>query len=299
MYLNSGYLHQTKTPLVDMSKPLIVGGCGTYRLKTRPKLSTWRPKGRLDYQLLYVAAGKTHFFFDGKERTVAAGYMVLYRPGQEQHYEYYGEEKPEVYWVHFTGSQVDEILAHYGICPDESIFYAGTAAAYSELLNAMIHEMRSCQAGFQELVEMYLRHILLLSQRTRRQQRPVASAYIREEIACACRYFAAHAGEQLSVQEYAASRNMSVCWFQRSFKTVMGCTPMQYLLTLRMNNAAALLETTDYSIGEIAAIIGYDDGLYFSRLFRKKKGMSPSEYRRTVFENGVQPDRAELKNLPF
>ena len=57
---------------------------------------------------------------------------------------------------------------------------------------------------------------------------------------------------------------------------------MQYLLTIRVNNAASLLETTDYSMAEIAAIVGYEDPLYFSRVFRKIKGMSPTEYRKLL-----------------
>lgn len=62
---------------------------GTYHLYTRPKLPTWRPKGRKDFQLLYIAAGKAHFHFNGKEEIVTAGHMVLYRPKEPQKYEYY------------------------------------------------------------------------------------------------------------------------------------------------------------------------------------------------------------------
>ena len=75
---------------------------------------------------------------------------------------------------------------------------------------------------------------------------------------------------------------MSVCYFQRNFKQIVKHTPIQYLLTIRVNNAASLLETTDYSMAEISAIVGYEDPLYFSRLFRKLKGMSPSDYRKLV-----------------
>ena len=45
-----------------------------------------------------------------------------------------------------------------------------------------------------------------------------------------------------------------------------------------------LLETTDYSITNIAAVIGYDNPMYFSRMFRKAKGMSPAKYRKTYRE---------------
>lgn len=47
-----------------------------------------------------------------------------------------------------------------------------------------------------------------------------------------------------------------------------------------MANAQNLLETTDYNISEVAAAVGYDNALYFSRLFRKHIGVSPSEYRK-------------------
>lgn len=62
-----------------------------------------------------VASGKAHFYFDGKEEIVSAGNMVLYRPKEEQRYYYYGADHPEVYWVHFTGNNVKNILRKYGI----------------------------------------------------------------------------------------------------------------------------------------------------------------------------------------
>ena len=123
MYVNNGYLNNTRLPIKDKSRPLIVGSCGTYRLKTVEKLPTWRPRGRLDYQLLYVASGKAHFFFGKEEQIVSAGHMILYLPKKEQHYEYYAKDKPEVYWVHFTGSDVRNILKHFDIPTDGNAFY--------------------------------------------------------------------------------------------------------------------------------------------------------------------------------
>ncbi len=74
MYFNSGYLNNSRLDFKDYSKPLVVGSCGTYRLKKRPKLPTffWA-KGRRDYQILYVASGKAHFWFDGVEEVVTSG----------------------------------------------------------------------------------------------------------------------------------------------------------------------------------------------------------------------------------
>ena len=67
-------------------------------------MPTYRPKGRLDYQIIYIASGLGHFHFDKPENEtiVPAGNMVLFRPKELQKYEYYGEDKTEVYWIHFT-----------------------------------------------------------------------------------------------------------------------------------------------------------------------------------------------------
>ena len=282
MFVNSGYLHDSRAPIKDKSRPLIVTSCGTYRLKTVKRLPTWRPKGRLDYQLLYIVSGKGHFYFHGEDRVVYAGRMVLIQPRQEQRYEYFGEDKPEVYWVHFTGSDVKNILRKFQIPMDDPIFYSGASSTYSYLFKEMIHELQNCKTGYEDLLTMYLRQIFLLVQRTRQEERPTVSTYIQEEMEFARRYFNEHYNEPISIQEYAESRNMSVCYFQRNFKQIVKHTPMQYLLTIRVNNAASLLETTDYSMAEIAAIVGYEDPLYFSRLFRKIKGVSPRDYRNLV-----------------
>lgn len=282
MFVNSGYLHDSRAPIKDKSRPLIVTSCGTYRLKTVKRLPTWRPKGRLDYQLLYIVSGKGHFYFHGEDRVVYAGRMVLIQPRQEQRYEYFGEDKTEVYWVHFTGSDVKNILRSYNIPMDDPIFYSGASSTYSYLFKEMIHELQNCKTGYEDLLAMYLRQIFLLVQRTRQEERPTVSTYIQEEMEFARRYFNEHYNEPISIQEYAESRNMSVCYFQRNFKQIVKHTPMQYLLTIRVNNAASLLETTDYSMAEIAAIVGYEDPLYFSRLFRKIKGVSPRDYRNLV-----------------
>ena len=78
---------------MDKKHPLFIGSCGTYHLYTVEKLPTHRPKGRLDYQLLYIASGRAHFYFDGKPTVVEAGNMVLYRPREEQRYYYYGADQ--------------------------------------------------------------------------------------------------------------------------------------------------------------------------------------------------------------
>lgn len=284
MYINAGYLNNSKLPFKDKSQPLIVGSCGTYRLKNHKRLPTWAPRGRVDYQLLFIAAGKTHFYIGGKDQVVTAGHMVLFQPKEEQHYEYFGEDKPEVYWVHFTGSAVKEILRSYDIPLDERIFFSGTPAAYTQLFKNMIEELQTCRVGYKEMLEMNLRQLFMMIQRTRLEKPPVVTTAVQLEMDYARQYFHDHYNEPINIEEYAMSRHTSISLFMRNFKKVYGVSPKQYILNIRMNNAQNLLESTDYTVAEIAAIVGYDNSLYFSRIYHKQKGQAPSDYRKRMKE---------------
>ena len=77
---------------------------------------------------------------------------------------------------------------------------------------------------------------------------------------------------------------MSTCYFIRCFKQIVKTTPLHYLLSLRMSNAKSLLSNTNYNISEVAESVGYDNSLYFSRLFHKHTGFSPTEYRKQFLE---------------
>ena len=106
------------------------------------------------------------------------------------------------------------------------------------------------------------------------------NSFAHHEIEYATNYFNEHYNEDINIAEYAASRNMSTSWFIRNFKLYTKTTPLNYILSIRIANTQSLLENTKYNITEIAAIAGYDNPLYFSRLFKKQTGLSPSEYRK-------------------
>lgn len=282
MYTNNAYLNNSTQDIKDKSKPLIVTSCGTYHLYTRPKLPTWRPRGRRDFQLLYIASGKAHFHFDGKEQIVTAGHMILYRPKEPQKYEYYGEDQTEVYWVHFTGGNVTNILRSYGITDDKKVFYCGSGLDYKNLFRSMINELQMCKENYAEMLEMYLRQIFIMLKRYFVDSLKTDNAHVIEEIDKATLYFNEHYSEEISIEEYAQNNHFSVSWFIRNFKHCTGSTPMQYILSKRIYNAEILLHDSTYNVTEIAEIVGYDNPLYFSRIFKKVKGLSPSEYRKNI-----------------
>lgn len=279
MYINSGYLNNSRTDFKDSSTPLVVGSCGTYRLKTRPKLPTYWQKGRRDYQILYVANGKTHFWFDGKEEIVNAGHMVLYKPEEIQKYVYYLEDNPEVFWIHFTGSDVKNILAYHGISLDEHVFYCGVLPDYKALFRKIIQELQLCRYGYEDYIASLFNDILLLVNRQQHEQKKT-TGNVQEQIERAAAYFNENYNTKISIDDYAESLHISTNWFIHNFKQYAGMSPAQYILSLRMVNAQSLLERTTYNIKEISEIVGYENPLYFSRVFKKEIGKSPAQYRK-------------------
>lgn len=282
MYINSGYKNNSFLDFKDKSKPLVVGSCGTYRLSSHPKLPTYRPRGRLDFQIIYIVSGRAYFHFDNPENetVVTAGNIVLFRPKEFQKYEYYGVDKTEVYWVHFTGGDVKNILRKYGFADNKRIFSVGTSLDYERVFKKMILELQICQDNYEEMLALLLRYLLITFQRELRKEHRLKNSYLDHEMDAAASYFNENYNRDINIEEYAASRGMSVSWFIRNFKKYTGTTPMQFVTSIRMTNAQMLLETTNYAVNEISRIVGYENPLYFSRLFRKQKGCPPSQCRK-------------------
>lgn len=285
MYVNSGYLFQSRAPFREKKRALRILSAGTYQLYTRPKLPTWRPKGRVDWQLIYISAGEGHFLLDGQDVTIPAGNMVLYPPKKEQRYYFLGETSSQYWFVHFTGRQVRNILNHYEIPLDGYVLHTGISWEYEELFKKMRDELVECAWGYEELLTYLFRELLMTMNRRMHENVMKISGFVQDEMDLAKTYFRDHYNEEISIEQYAASRNMSSSWFGRSFTEAVGKSPKRYIMDLRIQNAQILLETSDCTVGEIARIVGYDNPMYFSRLFRKAKGLSPLKYRKVYREH--------------
>ena len=281
MYVNSGYLFNSRVPFKENKMALRVLSAGTYQLFKWPKLPTWRPKGRVDWQLVYINAGEGHFILDGHEVIVPAGNMVLYQPKQEQHYYFLGKDQSQYWFVQFTGRQVKSILKHYEIPLDGYILHTGISYEYEDLFKRMRDELLECAFCYEENLTYLLRELFIIMNRRMNQGLPKVSGFVQNEIDHAKTYFKEHYNEEISIEQYAASRNMSTSWFSKCFRDIVGVSPMKYILDQRIRNAQILLETSDFTITEIAHTLGYENPMYFSRVFHKAKGQSPSKYRKT------------------
>lgn len=284
MYVNSGYLFNSRVPFLEKNMPLRILSAGTYQLYTWAKLPTWRPKGRVDWQLIYIAAGEGHFLFDGEEVIVPAGNMVLFQPKQEQHYYFLGKDRSQYWFVHFTGRQVKNVLRRFEIPLDRYVLNTGISFEYEELFRQMRDELLECAWNYEEMLTWLLQALLLKMHRRMCEDVTKESGFVRDEIEHAKEFFRTHYNEDISIEQYAASRNMSTSWFGKSFSAAVGKSPKQFLLDLRILNAQILLETSDATVNEIARIVGYENPMYFSRLFRKAKGLSPTTYRKLYRE---------------
>lgn len=281
MYINVAYVDEDNPNIEDLSVPLRINNCGYYRVHTTPVIETPHPEGRNDYQLLYIAAGRGYFYFKGsKEPTIVTkGNMILFRPGEPQVYYYYAVDKTEVYWVHFTGWKVEEYLERYELPHDENVFYTGVSPDYPWIYNQMIRELQIQRVNYEDMISLYMHHIFITINRYIKEGRETKNDII-NDIERAAHYFKDNYNKQISIEQYAEEHLMSVNWFIHSFKSVMKMSPMQYIISLRIAMAKGYLENSSKNIAEISSEIGYENALYFSRLFKKYTCMTPTEYRK-------------------
>jgi AraC-like DNA-binding protein len=89
----------------------------------------------------------------------------------------------------------------------------------------------------------------------------------------------AHYADDLTVADMAAAARLSPAHFSREFRRAFGESPHQYLLTRRLERAAALLRTTDWSVARIATSVGLTSIGSFTTSFGRMFGRSPTSYR--------------------
>lgn len=96
----------------------------------------------------------------------------------------------------------------------------------------------------------------------------------------ALEYMSAHLSQHITLEQLAASCNLSPAHFCRVFRGITSTAPMQYLTQLRLDRAAQLLKQGDQSVAEIAWETGFEDAGYLSRRFKEKYGLTPRGLRK-------------------
>lgn len=181
------------------------------------------------------------------------------------------------YWVLFDGKKAEQFFGKllpadkpiYQVGRDESI-----VEAYEELYDLWFYRSR----GYKEYSSLLLHKIL-------------AEFYVKikgiafkrkDDVIHRAKMFMRHnlEVEKIDFKEFVAAENMSYEHFRKRFKEETGLSPKHYFLMLKMNRAKERLLRPRVSIKELSFELGFNDPYYFSRLFKKKEGISPQEYKK-------------------
>ena len=92
------------------------------------------------------------------------------------------------------------------------------------------------------MLVLLLRHLLITFHRELTREHILKNEYLDQEMNTAVTYFSENYNQDINIEDYAASRGMSVSWFIRNFKKYTGSTPMQFIVGIRISNAQMLLE---------------------------------------------------------
>lgn len=269
----SGHLRNIKNPngFFDDSVPLMVNCCGKQVFMTQDYFLK-REKGRGDYQIIYVYKGAASFYIDNEWKKLRAGSIILFRPHEPQLYSYYSSEKPEIYWLHFTGSQCEEILNKYDI----KNCYIGEIMYLQVLFQTIITELQLKQSNFEDVVLAYFHILLSTIHRSFQNTLQTSSndfSLDRLIIELNSKYM-----DSWTVSSMADFCKLSVSYFSHTFKNKTGFSPMQFLNNLRIEKAKDFLTSNTMTITTVSHLVGYEDPLYFSRIFKKSTGISPQHF---------------------
>ncbi len=278
----SGHLRDKRNVkgFCDESVALIVNCCGKQVFLEQDYFLN-REQGRCDYQIIYVHKGAGHFYLDNQWTALPAGHVVLYRPLQQQRYSYFAKEKPEIYWIHFTGSQCEDVLNRYGI----ENCYIGESLSVKLLFQYIITELQLKKLHYKNIVLANFSILLSTIHRSFEQTlRPCENDFTIDRLICELN---AKYMENWSVSSMADFCKLSNSYFSHTFKQRIGIAPMQYLNNLRIEKAKDFLMTDSMSVATAAQLAGYDDPLYFSRVFKKSTGIAPNAFYHSVVDGNT------------
>jgi len=156
--------------------------------------------------------------------------------------------------------------------------------ALQELINSFIHEYQAQQPGSSLMLECLATQaaVVLLRESHNNLCHPTfqSEEYRNKKlITQAIEYIRDNYQNNISLNDLASQTHYSSYHFLRLFKQHTGKTPFAFLLDVKLEKAKTLLKHTDNSIEEICYLSGFSNPSHFSQIFKKKTGLSPSQYR--------------------
>ena len=232
-----------------------------------------------EFQLVYIANGQGIF----ESRTTAptlveGGTAFLLYPGVWHRFKPSGDTGWEEFWVGFRGHYADYLMRQECFDPHRPLISISFRLELLSVFTRLIDTLKYEGIAYQQIATCQIIQLLglvyssALSSHTSQNRRQQIVYEVRYQV---------HGNWERSIdfKELAKERNVSYVWLRKAFKDVMGVAPGQYHLKIKIEKAAQMLQETDLTITEIAHRTGFESLFHFSRIFRKKTGFPPSQYR--------------------
>ncbi len=235
-----------------------------------------------NYLLLYTLSGKGYLNYCGKEYVLGAKQAVLIHCAPYHMYKTIPGDPWDFVWFHFNGTSAKE---HFNLLNQDSlnVITVSDPLRFRKMLDDLFSSFTVSDIAANVAISMITTNIishLFISRFVPAKNEKHAEH--RNDIEKVIRHIQCHYQSKLEMEELAQIACMSKYYFIRLFKSHMGVSPYDFLINYRINKAKELLKTTEYSVGEICTLAGFNDYSHFIREFRKVVGITPLKYRFTV-----------------
>lgn len=255
---------------------------GIYPSSKHPDSYNFKPQtGRIlnEYQLVYITKGSGYFSSQScKKQKIKAGTMILLFPGEWHSYYPDNETGWDEFWVGFRGMHIDRRVEKRFFTREEPLLHIGLSATIVELYHDILKYASQEKTGYQEMISSIVLHILGTVYYKQRNN-SFTNTYVIDKINEARILMKENVENPMSAEEIASHLGLGYSWFRRMFKEYTGVSPAQYQLQQKLLRAKELLTSSSLNISEIAYSLKFENAGQFSTFFKKREGVTPSEFR--------------------
>ena len=240
----------------------------------------WQNGRVLDgFALVYVAGGRGSFESEGGiYLPVEPGSVFLLFPGVWHRYQPDSATGWHEYWIGFDGVTARNWRKSKFISAAKPVVKVNAEDTMLATFSRMIQSVRAARPALQQILAGAAANLVGICYSA--QQAPLASENPRSNaVEQAIARLEGDLGAQLDMKTLAQELGVSYSWFRTAFVMHTGLAPHQYLLEMRLVRARNLLVGTRLTVKEVAVQTGFQDEHYFSRLFRQKLNVTPSQWR--------------------
>lgn len=235
-----------------------------------------RPNGSGD-NLLVIFKTNALLLADEKEIIVPPNSAILYTIGEKQYYRSICKNYVN-HFLHFDGCEGEAFYHEAGI-PFNTLMQLGNIEAVEEILKMISHERVLRSQNKDMYMDMLIRMLILKIADSQIDFLPSSQTPHTRALEALRADIYSNAGQFTSVTQLAEKLNLSSSHFQQLYKKHFGISCYEDLLTAKVKAAQYYLSSTMLSVKEIAVLCGYENDICFMRRFKKRTGLTPTEYR--------------------